>query len=73
MTDRPREDPGQGTRTILAALAVGSMLAGLAIYLLQGPMGLPADTARLIATAFVVAGLLDALLVYFWDRIFNRR
>jgi len=71
MTGRPQE-PKDQTRAMFAALALGSVLAGLAIYLLQAPLGIPADTAQLIAITFIAIGIADAVLLYFWDRIFKR-
>jgi hypothetical protein len=72
MTESPQGPADQGTKAIFAALALGSILAGLAVYLLQGPLGIPADTAQFIAITFMVVGIGDAALLYFWDRIFKR-
>ena len=62
----------QQVKAAFAALAVGSMLAAAAVYLLRGALGIPDDTARTISTAFVVAAVVDGLILYFWDRIFKR-
>ena len=72
MTESPQGPADQGTKAIFAALALGSILAGLAVYLLQGPLGIPTDTAQFIAIIFVAVGIADAALLYFWDRIFRR-
>lgn len=72
MTEQPRGPADQGTKAIFAALALGSVLAGLAIYLLQAPLGIPAETAQFIAITFIVVGIADAVLLYFWDRLFRR-
>ena len=59
-------------KTVFAALALASVLAGLGIYLLQERIGIDEDTARLVATAFLVIGIGDTLLLYLWDRLFKR-
>lgn len=64
---------GQGGKAAFAALALGSVLAGLAVYLLQGALGIPPDTAQFIAVIFIGVGIADLALLYFWDRIFKRR
>ena len=38
----------------------------------RGPLGIPADTAQFIAITFIVVGIGDAALLYFWDRLFKR-
>jgi hypothetical protein len=62
----------QQVKSAFAALAVGSLLAAVAIYLLRGTLSIPDDTARLVATVFVVLAVVDGLVIYFWDRIFKR-
>lgn len=73
----PRSSPGAGanSRAIQLAfgvLALASLMLGLALYLLGGRLGLDEVTTRLIATAFIIAGVLDAGVLYFWERIFGR-
>ena len=60
-------------KEIIAALAVGSILAGCAVYLMQEQLGIPKDTARLISLVFVLAGVVDGVVLFFWDLIFKRR
>ena len=75
-----KSDPAPPTTTanerlakaVFAALALASVLAGLGIYLLNERLGIDADTARLIATAFLIVGIGDTLLLYLWDRLFKR-
>lgn len=62
-----------GVKSAFAAMALGSILAGLVVYLLQTRLGIPEDTARLVSTAFLIVGIADLALLYFWDRIFRRR
>jgi len=58
-------------KAVFAMLALASVLAGLGIYLLQERIGIDEDTARLVATAFLVVGIGDTLLLYLWDRLFK--
>ena len=60
-------------RAVFAALAVMSLGLAIALYLSAERLGLDESSARLIATALLVAGALDAAVVAFWDRIFGRR
>jgi hypothetical protein len=60
-------------KEIIAALAVGSILAGCAVYLMQEQLGIPRDTARLISLVFVLAAIADGAILVFWDRLFKRR
>ena len=60
----------------IARLAFGSMalfavLAGLALWQFSDVIGLERDTAKLIATVFVIAGIGDVVVLYFWDRLFK--
>jgi xanthine/uracil permease len=62
-----------GMKSTFLAMALGSILAGLMVYLLQAQLGIPEDTARLVSTALLAVGVADLSLLYFWDRIFKRR
>jgi hypothetical protein len=59
-------------RMVFGALALMSLVLGLGLYLAAERLGLDEGTARLIATAFLIAGVFDAAVVYFWNRIFGR-
>jgi hypothetical protein len=69
-SDRPAAE--QQVKTMLAALAFGSLLAGAAIYLLRETLGIPDDTARMVALVFVLVAVVDGLMIIFWNRIFKR-
>lgn len=56
----------------LGVLALGSILFGLTVYALANQLGLPEETAKLIASAFLIAASLDALVLYGWERLFGR-
>ena len=60
-------------KAVFAVLALVSVLAGFGIYLLGERLGIDADTARLIATAFLIVGIGDTLLLYLWERLFKPR
>lgn len=65
---------GEGRiKAVFAALALASVLAGLAIYLLRARLGIDEETAGLVSGAFLIVGIADTLLLYLWDRIFKRR
>lgn len=60
-------------KATFAAMALVSVLAGLAIYLLQAHIGIPADTARLVSTALILVGTADTIVLFLWNRIFRTR
>jgi TRAP-type C4-dicarboxylate transport system permease small subunit len=72
MTDRPQPQDPNTVKALFAALALGSVLAGFMVYLLQDQLGIPSDTARYITTVFVVLGVVDAVVLYLWDRYTKR-
>ena len=49
--------------------ALGCVILGLAVYLFAEPLGLDPSTAEIVAIAFLAAGLIDYLVLRFWDRI----
>jgi hypothetical protein len=72
MTEGPQPQDPNTVKAWFAALALGSVLAGFAVYLLQAQLGIPPETARNVTTVFVVVGVVDALVLYFWDRFSKR-
>jgi uncharacterized membrane protein len=60
-------------RFAFGAMALFAILAGLVLWQFSAAIGLQEDTARLIATVFVIAGVGDVLIVYFWDHLFNKK
>ena len=76
MTTQRDPEPSRGARAVrilFAGLALVSLSAGLAVYALAERLGLDDQTARYLATAFLVAAVADALILYFWDRLFVPR
>jgi hypothetical protein len=65
-----RQRSQRTVQATLGLLSLGSLLIGLAIYLMSARLGLPAETARVLATAFLIAAICDALVLYLWERIF---
>lgn len=61
--------PNRIVKVAFGAAALGCVLTGLVIYLFAPSVGIDAGTAEIIAIAFLAAGLLDYLLLRFWDRI----
>jgi phage shock protein PspC (stress-responsive transcriptional regulator) len=74
----PQHDPAspRGARTVrllFAVLALASLAIGLALYAFAERLGLDADTARYLVTAFLATAMADALILYVWDRFFTRK
>jgi len=59
-------------KAAFAAMALLSVLAGLALYLLQEQIGISEDTARMVSTAFILVGIADTIVLFLWNRIFTR-
>ena len=62
----------QQVKTILAALALGSLAAAAAIYGFRQSLGIPDDTAQMVSLVLVLVAVVDGLTIYFWDRFFKR-
>lgn len=63
----------RSVRLLFAGLALASLAIGLALFGLAERLGLDEDTARYLATAFLATAMADALILYFWDRLFTRK
>jgi hypothetical protein len=72
MTEHTRHQTERLAKALIAAMALLFALAALVIYGLQARLGIEEESARLIATAFLLTGIIDALVLYGWDRIFKR-
>jgi TRAP-type C4-dicarboxylate transport system permease small subunit len=59
-------------KVAFAAMALVSVLVGLGLYLLQARLGISEETARILATVFLVLGIADTAVLFLWDRIFKR-
>jgi hypothetical protein len=58
-------------RGVMVVLAVATVLAAGALLPWHARLGLSGDEARRIATLFLLAGMADTLVLYFWDRLFG--
>lgn len=68
MAERQRSQ--RHVQATLGFLALGSLVFGLTIYALAARLGISGDTAKLIASAFLVAAILDAVVLYLWEHLF---
>ena len=59
-------------KAAFAVMALLSVLACLALYLLQAQIGISEDTARMVSTAFILVGIADTIVLFLWNRIFTR-
>ena len=58
-------------KAAFAAIALASVLTGLALYLLQSQLGIEAETARMLSIVFILVGAADTLVLFMWNRIFG--
>lgn len=57
---------------IFAVLALLSISASLAVASRGIEFGLPEQSTRTIAFAFLLVGVIDTALLFLWERIFQR-
>ncbi len=60
-------------RIVFGFMALLAIVAGLVLWQFSAAIGLDEDTAKLIAVAFIITGIGDVAIVYFWDRLFKAR
>lgn len=60
-------------RFAFGAMALASVLIGFGVWQFADVIGLEPDTARLIAIAFLAAGIGDVAVLHFWDRLFKSK
>jgi phage shock protein PspC (stress-responsive transcriptional regulator) len=58
-------------RIAFTIMAVVSLAMGLSLYILADKLAIDAPTARLMATAFIIAAVVDTFVLYFWDWLFK--
>ena len=73
MADNTQGPEGLSVKAMFAALALGSVIAGLVVYMMRERLGIPDDTAQMIASVFILVATADIALLIFWDRLFKRR
>lgn len=60
------------SKLAFGVLALIMVALGLGIYLFSAMLGIDADTAKIVAIAFLVAGVIDYLVLVFWGRIYKK-
>lgn len=74
MNDPNQQQRGRrGLEFAFGLMALASLALGLGLYIFGSRFGIEEATGRLIATAFIVTGVLDAGVLYFWERLFGPR
>lgn len=66
-----RAQQSRRAKGAFAALAVVSLSIALLLTVLGRQFGIPDDISRTIATAFIGAAVIDAAVLYFWERLFG--
>jgi hypothetical protein len=69
---RERARSLRSVQVIFAILALISISAALAVSSRGVEFGLPEDSSRTISLAFLFVGAVDTLLLFLWERIFER-
>lgn len=54
----------------MAAMALGFLFCALAVHVLADRLGIPAETARLIASSFLLVATIDTVVLLYWERLF---
>ena len=67
-----KEDQIRRAKVLFGAVALGSLMAGLTLHLMQAQFGIGEDTARILSLVFILVGVADVLVLFLWDRIFSR-
>ena len=71
-TEQVRRKDQRAFYRLMVFLAVLTVVAGGALLPFHESAGLSADQARRIGSVFILAGMADSLILYFWDRIFGK-
>jgi hypothetical protein len=69
---RERARSLKSVQIIFAVLALLSITAALAVAARGVEFGLPEASTQTIALAFLLVGALDTVLLFVWERIFQR-
>ena len=59
-------------KLMFGSLVLFMIVLGFGIYFFSHALGIDSDIAEFIAIAFLGVGVVDYLILCFWDRIFNR-
>ncbi|MEQ1652145.1 MAG: hypothetical protein ABL897_06640 [Hyphomicrobium sp.] len=69
---RERQRSLKSVQIIFAVLGLLSLAAALAVAARGVEFGLPEASTKTIAFAFLLVGALDTILLFVWERIFQR-
>ena len=69
---RERQRSLKSVQIIFAVLGLLSLLAALVVSVRGDDLGLPESSTRMIAFGFLLVGAADTVLLYVWERIFQR-
>ncbi|MBA2126907.1 hypothetical protein DLM45_11850 [Hyphomicrobium methylovorum] len=69
---RERERSLKFVQVFFAILALISLAAALAVSTRGSDLGLPESSTVPIAMAFLLVGAIDTVLLFVWERIFQR-
>lgn len=69
---RERERSLKFVQVFFAVLALLSLIAALAVSSRGADLGLPESSTFPIALAFLLVGAIDTVLLFAWERIFQR-
>lgn len=69
---RERARSLKSVQVIFAVLALLSLCAALGVAARGDDMGLPETSTQTIAIAFLLVGAIDTVLLFVWERIFQR-
>jgi hypothetical protein len=69
---RERQRSLKSVQVIFAVLAILSLSSGLAVAARGDEFGLPETSTHTIAIAFLMVGVADTVLLFLWERIFQR-
>lgn len=67
-----RERSLKVVQIVFGILALLSLIAALAVSVRGIDFGLPETSVQTIAIAFLAVGILDTVLLFVWERIFQR-
>jgi membrane-anchored protein YejM (alkaline phosphatase superfamily) len=69
---RERERSLKFVQIVFAVLALVSLVSALAVSTRGADLGLPERSTVPIALAFLLVGVVDTVLLYVWEHIFQR-
>jgi phosphate/sulfate permease len=71
-TARERSRSLKFVQVVFAVLALFSLAAAIAVSWRGVEFGLPESSASTIALAFLLVGIADTVLVFYWERLYKR-